>query len=138
MADEAGAPPAPMDIADPVTAEDAGSRGASAAAQDESAGAVLYAFGATWSVPWRLLAGELAELAGDPLAECQVRVVDVDAEPALADRWRVVSIPTFLVLERGEEKRRVVGAVSAGELTALATLGAAAKAGRTGMRQRRH
>lgn len=103
----------------------------------ESEGPILYAFGAAWSVPWRLLAPGLAELAQDPLAECRVVTVDVDEDPGLADRHRVVSIPTFIVHEAASEKRRVVGAVSAGEIAALATLGATPKAARGGMRSRR-
>ena len=99
----------------------------------------LLAFGAAWSVPWRLLRPVLDDLAGDPLAECQVQPVDVDADPGLADRHRVVSVPTFVIVDpAGNETRRVTGAVSPGELTALATVGTAAKASRGGgMRSRR-
>lgn len=99
----------------------------------------LLAFGASWSVPWRLLSPVLDDLAGDPLAECKVQVVDVDTDPGLADHHRVVSVPTFVIVDpTGNETRRVTGAVSPGELTALATVGPAGKAGRGGaMRFRR-
>lgn len=75
---------------------------------------VLVAFVARWSTPARLLAPELERLR----ASWPVVDVDTDEHPALADRFAVVSLPTFVISYGGEEIRRYIGAVSAADLEA--------------------
>lgn len=69
----------------------------------------LLAFGAAWSPPWRLLRAGIEALASD---EVRVQCVDVDEDPATAERYRVITVPTVLILVDGKERRRVTGAVS--------------------------
>lgn len=97
---------------------------------------LLVGFGAAWSGPWKLIAGILAGLEE---RGTKVVRVDVDAHPALADRYAVVSVPTFVVMVEGREVRRYLGAVSASELEAGMVLNKSASrsAGRSGMRRRR-
>ena len=45
--------------------------------------------------------------------------VDVDQEPALAQQFRIMSIPTLLVFKNGKEANRVVGLTSKNDLLAL-------------------
>lgn len=96
---------------------------------------LLLGFGAPWSAPWKLLAKVL-----DEMEERGTKVVrvDVDTHPELADRYTVVSVPTFLVIVENREVRRYLGAVSPSELEA-GTLHRSAKRGvaRSGMRRRR-
>lgn len=75
----------------------------------------LHAFGAKWCAPWPLVNEMLDELeaSGVPVVR-----VDVDADPTSAERFRIISLPTILVLREGVERRRVVGAISAAELRA--------------------
>jgi thioredoxin 1 len=78
-------------------------------------GTVLLAFGARWCGPWRLLTPVLERLRTDGH---QVLTVDVDEHPGFADRWAVVSLPTFVVVRDGSEIRRWLGAVSGTDLAA--------------------
>jgi thioredoxin-like negative regulator of GroEL len=74
------------------------------------------AFGAAWSPPWRLLAAALADLAAEGVT---VETIDVDADPAAAERHRITTVPTILVMAGGGERRRVTGAVSPAQLRQL-------------------
>lgn len=73
----------------------------------------LVAFGAAWCAPWPLLHPVLEQIDADGVP---VEFVDVDRDAAAAERYRVVTLPTLVVLRDGTERRRITGAVSAGEL----------------------
>jgi thiol-disulfide isomerase/thioredoxin len=77
---------------------------------------VLLDFQAPWCAPCRSMEGTIASLerAGYP-----VRKVDVDRERALADRYRVQTIPCFVLVANGREVGRVTGAVRRHELVEL-------------------
>ena len=70
---------------------------------------VLVDFWATWCGPCRRQAPIVEELAGEGYA---VGKVDVDAQPALAQQYRIMSIPTLLVFKGGQEVKRFVGLTS--------------------------
>ena len=72
-------------------------------------GRSLVDFWASWCGPCRMLAPTVEALGEALDGQVQVCKVDVDAEPALAERFGVMSIPTLVYLENGEEKRRLVG-----------------------------
>lgn len=76
----------------------------------------VLAFGASWCAPWQVLRPSVEELVA---AGLPVRLVDVDEEAGLAETHRVISLPTFVLLREGAERRRILGAVSAAELRAL-------------------
>ena len=88
-------------------------RGKGRRAAEPPAELSLMAFGATWVAPWQLLAAVLDRLEADGVG---VTRVDVDEDEAAAERHRIVSLPTLLVLRGGEERRRLLGAVSEDEL----------------------
>ena len=77
---------------------------------------VLLDFQAPWCAPCRSMEGTVAELerAGYP-----VRKVDTDRERALADQFRVQTIPCFVLLVNGREAGRVTGAARRSELVEL-------------------
>ncbi|MEX2111551.1 MAG: thioredoxin family protein, partial [Pirellulales bacterium] len=77
---------------------------------------VLLDFQASWCAPCRSMESTVTSLerAGYP-----VRKVDVDRERALADRYRVQTIPCFVLVANGREVGRVVGAVRRNELVDL-------------------
>ena len=56
-----------------------------------------------------MVAPVLEELANDMAGRVRVAKVNVDENPATASRFQVRSIPTLLVLKRGEELERIVG-----------------------------
>lgn len=75
---------------------------------------VLVDFWADWCGPCRMLAPVLEELAGE--ADFKIVKVDVDAEPALATRFGIESIPTLLLFRNGQLVHRSVGLVSQTEI----------------------
>ncbi len=70
---------------------------------------VLVDFFADWCGPCQMLAPTIAELAKEANGKYEVYKVNVDKEPELADRYGVSSIPTLVVIENGEVKKRSVG-----------------------------
>lgn len=78
---------------------------------------VLVDFYADWCGPCKMMAPVVEKLAEELAGQVKVGKVNVDEEPALAQRYRVVSIPTFLILKGGEVKETCIGAMSAAQLT---------------------
>lgn len=70
---------------------------------------VLLDFTASWCGPCQRMAPVVGQLeaAGMP-----VRKVDYDTQRALAEQFRVTGVPTFVLLVRGREVDRVVGATT--------------------------
>lgn len=75
---------------------------------------VLVDFWAAWCGPCRMLAPVLEELDGRE--DFKIVNVDVDAEPALAARFGIESIPTLLLFRNGQLVNRSVGLVSQTEI----------------------
>jgi thioredoxin 1 len=81
---------------------------------------VLVDFWAEWCGPCKMLAPVLEEIATQQAGRVKVGKVDVDANPALAARFGIQSIPTLLYLSNGKVQQQTVGAVS--KKTILAAL----------------
>lgn len=79
---------------------------------------VLLDFWATWCGPCRMIAPIVEEIASER-TDILVGKVNVDDALALAQRFQVVSIPTLVVLEAGEEIGRNVGYAPKEELLDL-------------------
>ncbi|MFN8087646.1 MAG: thioredoxin [Mycobacterium sp.] len=71
---------------------------------------VLVDFWATWCGPCRMVAPVLEEIAADKAGQLTVAKLDVDANPATARDFQVVSIPTLILFKGGEPVKRIVGA----------------------------
>ena len=79
---------------------------------------VLIDFYADWCGPCRMVSPIIDEIASerDDVVVCKV---NVDSEAALAREFGIFSIPTIVVLEKGEIKHRSVGAKSKAGLLAM-------------------
>ena len=77
---------------------------------------VLIDFWATWCGPCRMMAPvveELAQTMGEAVKVCKI---DIDQNPELAEKYGVMSIPTFIVIKNGSETARTVGVKKKTEL----------------------
>ena len=81
----------------------------------EAARPVLVDFGAEWCGPCVAVEPVLRSLALEYADRLTVATVDVDADPQLAARYGVRSLPTVMLLEQGEIRRVLVGARSGQE-----------------------
>lgn len=71
-------------------------------------GKVLVDFFATWCGPCKMLSPVLEEIKEDR-SELKIVKVDVDESPMLAKEYGVMSVPTLLLFENGELKKRQSG-----------------------------
>lgn len=74
---------------------------------------VVFFFTANWCPACRHMEPIVYDLKGRGY---NIRKVDIDSQEALADKFGVSSIPTFVLLENGYERRREVGAMDGEEL----------------------
>lgn len=79
---------------------------------------VLLDFWAEWCPPCRMLSPLVDEIA-EERADIVVGKVNVDEQPALAERFHVHSIPTLIVMKNGETVQTAVGGRSKEEVLAL-------------------
>ncbi len=71
---------------------------------------VLVDFWAEWCGPCRMIAPIVEKLADEYEGRVRFAKVDVDAQPGIANRYRVRAIPTLLIFRNGEPVDQIVGA----------------------------
>ena len=69
----------------------------------------LIDFWANWCGPCRALAPTIEELAKENSGKILIGKLDVDENPATAERFQVFSIPTMILFKDGKETERLVG-----------------------------
>mgnify|MGYP006292170105 CR=1 FL=1 len=81
-----------------------------------SQGVTLVDFWAPWCGPCRTQTPIIEALAEKVDEGISVTKVNVDDAPQTAERYRVMSIPTLIILKDGEEVQRFVGVQKEGDL----------------------
>ncbi len=70
---------------------------------------ILLDFWATWCGPCKMLAPTIAKIAEEKTGVLKVCKLDVDEEPEIAARYRISSIPTLMLFEKGQLKKTSIG-----------------------------
>ena len=84
----------------------------------ESEKPVLLDFFATWCGPCQSLMPVIEEIAAER-SDIKVAKIDVGEQRDLARKYRVMSVPTLLVLKNGEVVNRTMGAMPKYEVLSL-------------------
>ena len=79
---------------------------------------VLLDFFASWCGPCRMVAPILDEIAQER-EDIKVCKVDIDEQPELASRYRVMSVPTLMVLKNGQIMEQSIGAKPKHQILAM-------------------
>ncbi|GAA4370196.1 hypothetical protein GCM10023185_44520 [Hymenobacter saemangeumensis] len=78
---------------------------------------VLVDFYATWCGPCKTMAPILEQVAAQHQGKLRIIKIDVDRNPAVAQQFKVQSIPTLLLFSQGQPVWRQAGVVPAPQLT---------------------
>lgn len=76
----------------------------------DSGKTVLVDFWAAWCGPCKMVAPVLDEIAGENKDKLTVAKLDIDANPATARDYQVMSIPTMILFKDGKPVKQIVGA----------------------------
>ncbi|MDB6031184.1 MAG: trxA, partial [Verrucomicrobiales bacterium] len=70
---------------------------------------VLVDFWAEWCGPCKMLAPVLEELATEYAGKAKVAKLNIEESQALANQFRITSIPTVLLFKNGQPTEQIVG-----------------------------
>ena len=76
-------------------------------------------FWATWCGPCRMMAPIVDEIAESMGSSLKVGKINIDENQELAEKYNVMSIPTFIILKNGQETARTIGVQSKEEIVKL-------------------
>ncbi len=79
---------------------------------------VLLDFWAAWCGPCKMVSPVIDEIAGE-VGHAKVGKVNVDEQPELAQQFRVMSIPTLVVIRDGKVEKTTVGAKSKNDILSM-------------------
>ena len=79
---------------------------------------VLLDFFASWCGPCRMVSPILDEIA-EEREDIKVCKVDIDQQPELASRFRVMSVPTLMVMKNGQIMEQSIGAKPKHQILAM-------------------
>lgn len=70
---------------------------------------VLLDFWASWCGPCRMLSPIIEQVAEETINKVKVGKINVDEEPELAEAFRIMNIPTLVVMKNGKVVKSSVG-----------------------------
>ena len=79
---------------------------------------VLLDFWATWCGPCRMVSPIVDEIAAER-DDIKVGKINVDEQGELAQKFRIISIPTLVVMKNGEIANKAVGAMPKADILNL-------------------
>lgn len=80
---------------------------------------VLLDFWASWCGPCRMVGPVVEEVANETAETAKVGKVNVDEEPELANSFKVMSIPTLVVIKDGKVTQTSVGVKSKQDILSM-------------------
>ena len=80
---------------------------------------VLVDFFATWCGPCRMMAPVIDEIATEKAGQVNVYKIDTDQSPDIAQRYGIMSIPTFIVFKGGQPVAKTLGAQPKEQILAM-------------------
>lgn len=79
---------------------------------------VLLDFWATWCGPCRMVS-PIVDQISEERSDIKVGKINVDEQPELSQQFRIISIPTLVVMKDGQIANKAIGAMPKEEILAL-------------------
>ncbi len=82
---------------------------------------VLVDFSAEWCGPCKMMGPILKDVARELGDKVRIIKIDVDRNPAVAQKYQIMSVPTLMIFKNGKMLKRQSGVMQAPQLVQLVT-----------------
>jgi len=73
---------------------------------------VLVDFWAPWCGPCQMMGPIIEELSSEMGEKAKIGKVNIDENPAIAEKYGIMSIPTIIIFKKGEIAKQMIGVQS--------------------------